>query len=709
MFQIGNLWMLFGLFALAVPIVLHLLQRRHHEVHDWGAMQFLPDSVAANRRRWLDEILLMLLRMAMIALIVIALAEPMSNVAWLAPLGDRNSREIVVVLDGSYSMDVRVPGQPTPWQEALTWAREHAEQASSVDRHTFLIARQPPVFVQDDELASVLPRGNPDMPQALAAAWKHLERSKAAKKEIIVLTDGQRHGWADPQTLAALDNLGAQWHADAEQAKADDVAVPSLRVVKVGGELPDVLPNAALAPLVTSRGIAKIGKAVSFESVLHLTGFANHTPPRGVKVFIDGVEVTTLPLPLNAAGQVPLSWQNRFDKEGTHLVSFVVKADEGNDVLAADNEQHTVVEVVKEVPILLVDGDKQLAPESSTFFLQRALDTKQVVSHAAFEASMVLGKAGDTAKPAVLVLADVTRFEPSQIDAINRFLAAGGGVLIVAGERVAREQAFYNKQLYRDGQGWLPAKLTEVASSREGMAPEPRKFQHPALELFRKADGSMKQVRFGAWWKVALGSGATVLGTLSNGDPMLLERRYKQGRVILCTVPLDRRWSSNLPSAVEFPVLVHELMYYLAGTTQSASILRNGAPIRIDGGAPTPTPLTLRTPELPASDVEVPSWPWVCDNTGAIGVYQVTVEGRTRSFVVPPDLRESDLTRCTADDWDNVRKRLAAAWIADADAPSVAEPDGHREELWWMLLVGVVGLLCVEVWMTRRMALARGL
>src|ERR1700691_1982272 len=111
-FRVENLGILFGLFALAVPLILHLLQRRRHDILDWGAMQFLPDSVSTQRRRWLDEILLMLLRMGMIALIVLALATPFSTSAWLAPLGDQATRDVVLVLDGSYSMDLRLPEQP---------------------------------------------------------------------------------------------------------------------------------------------------------------------------------------------------------------------------------------------------------------------------------------------------------------------------------------------------------------------------------------------------------------------------------------------------------------------------------------------------------------------------------------------------------------------------------------------------------------------
>src|SRR6266567_4486917 len=91
--RIDNAIVLFGLFAIAIPVVLHLLQRRRFDTLDWGAMQFLPDSVAAQRRRWLDEILLMLVRMGMIALIVLALATPIStSPATALPSSSRSNR-----------------------------------------------------------------------------------------------------------------------------------------------------------------------------------------------------------------------------------------------------------------------------------------------------------------------------------------------------------------------------------------------------------------------------------------------------------------------------------------------------------------------------------------------------------------------------------------------------------------------------------------
>src|SRR5262245_2932085 len=113
-FRLENLGTLFALVALVIPILLHLLHRRRYDTVDWGAMQFLPDSISAHRRHRVDEILLMLVRMGMIALIVIALATPISTSAWLAPLRDHSTRDVVLVFDGSYSMNVRLQNQPSP-------------------------------------------------------------------------------------------------------------------------------------------------------------------------------------------------------------------------------------------------------------------------------------------------------------------------------------------------------------------------------------------------------------------------------------------------------------------------------------------------------------------------------------------------------------------------------------------------------------------
>src|SRR4051812_15077132 len=92
--------MLLGLAAVLIPPLIHLLNRRRHDVVDWGAMQFLQLSQTTRRRFQLEELLLMALRMGLIALLVLGLAAPYSVGSWFGAFPDRPGRDVVVLVDG---------------------------------------------------------------------------------------------------------------------------------------------------------------------------------------------------------------------------------------------------------------------------------------------------------------------------------------------------------------------------------------------------------------------------------------------------------------------------------------------------------------------------------------------------------------------------------------------------------------------------------
>jgi len=69
--------MLWGLGAVAVPIIIHLLNRRKFRTVTWAAMKFVKLSIDQNQRRMkLEDLILLLLRCAMLALLALALARP---------------------------------------------------------------------------------------------------------------------------------------------------------------------------------------------------------------------------------------------------------------------------------------------------------------------------------------------------------------------------------------------------------------------------------------------------------------------------------------------------------------------------------------------------------------------------------------------------------------------------------------------------------
>src|ERR1051325_10664548 len=94
--------MLFGVAAVSVPIIIHLLNRRKFQKVVWAAMRFLKLSVEQNQRRMqLEDMILLALRCLLLALLALALARPgiLSNAR---DVFGQSKVTGVIVLDNSY-------------------------------------------------------------------------------------------------------------------------------------------------------------------------------------------------------------------------------------------------------------------------------------------------------------------------------------------------------------------------------------------------------------------------------------------------------------------------------------------------------------------------------------------------------------------------------------------------------------------------------
>src|SRR4051812_47837516 len=98
--------MLLEALGISVPIAIHLLNRYRFKEVEWGAMELLRRAVVVRSRRIeLEDLLLLILRCLVIALVALAMARPVlapSGGAWLGRNADVGA---VIALDASFSMD----------------------------------------------------------------------------------------------------------------------------------------------------------------------------------------------------------------------------------------------------------------------------------------------------------------------------------------------------------------------------------------------------------------------------------------------------------------------------------------------------------------------------------------------------------------------------------------------------------------------------
>jgi len=308
---------------------------------------------------------------------------------------------------------------------------------------------------------------------------------------------------------------------------------------------------------------------------------------------------------------------------------------------------------------------------------------------------------------------NVPAIRPDQGQAIEAFLTAGGGVLATLGNRV--EAANYNDEHFRDGRGWLPARLVDPVGDAGDLDKAARvvmaSLESSALELFRTDDpGTLAgSAYFPRHWKLETKAeaGGVPIAMLTDRTPLFVEKQFGKGRVILSAVPLDNTWRTNLTDLGDYVRLTHELVYYLAAARGGDVNLEARQPIvfRPSDGE-LPGPVTVQPPEGPARRITVKEWPLVYDDTRETGVYKLTTDtGKVQWYVVQPDAGESDLTPCNDDRAAVARLFPTMKYIFTPQDVLTAEADPETKiEFWWLLLLLVIALLAFEVWMTRRIA-----
>ncbi len=723
-----NVAMAAGLAGVALPVVIHLLSRRRDPVVNWGAMQFLELGPWSRRRINLADWLLMLARMAMLGLVALALSRPFWTPTTAAPagtgvVGSGARRDVVIVIDGSASMGRKL-GDTTPRDRAIAWAKTFVAGLGPGDSVALLVAKDrvrplidPPSFDRskiDDALNSAPPaRGSSDLSAAVGEAFRILERSGNPTRDVILLTDNQRHAWrpGEPARWALLRDLQKRlpipprlWALDFSQT--DPTSAESG-------------PNGSVSALELSRGTVVPGLPMTITATVANAGPGPLTRP--IELFVDGQPApgsAQVVGPIPAGGQSPATFRITLDEPGGHLLT--ARLAPSDDPIPGDDEASLPVEVASAMPALLVDGEPSAEPlGGETDFLRAALapngDDAPQVKATVINANTFTHKSLKNQK--VVVLANVDRLSTESLTAIDTFVATGGGLLIAPGDRT-------DPRFAADA-AWLPATIGATKGNpaeRKAVAhPAPATFTGPALgPLGRGESPAMAEADLFAYMILNPRNKSAVLARLDTGDPWVVERPHGRGRVILLASALDAE-AGTLPVNPDFVPFVHELILYLGAGGPSAPTVRPGEPISFNlagVAVPTGTTLPLLTPDGATVRVATTgsgeSTRVRYGETTEPGVYRLTKPNPPGGYayaLVSSDPREADPAPLEPAEAAKLSEGWPLAFEADpAKLPGRLALGGvaPKHEIWRGLVLAALGGLCLEVWMTRRMVKTRG-
>lgn len=702
--------MLWGLTALALPILAHLLSRRGMRPIPLPTARFLAMAQAERGRRLrLSQWLVLLLRLALVALVVLAFARPV----WRqGPRQiDAEGREIVIVLDASASMG-RLSAGPSPLRLALQRADEILDALDpAIDRAGVVVAGV--------ESESLLPRltgnfaalrsmlaeveattGSADLSAAIGAALRlpgpggSDAARQAGGRRIILLTDAQaRH-------LVDLASLGPSLDSAALSIEAMDAAPGGNLALHALAASPAQPPVGA--PFTVRATVSNHGDhAATVEVTCALEASAASPPPALVSV--------------EPRGEATVSFSLHAEVQGAMRLRLALPP----DALEVDNTLSATIPIRRAARVLiLTDASRGVA--DAVAYLGAALRPDEQSPYEPFveDVSRQRPESIEWSGVDLVVLCEAGAAPLDWLTRVHDVVARGGGVLwFIDSAEAARASDVY-ASMQPDGPS-LPLAIVEAAAEAEHIDWSSADLTHEAIASF---DGppaaSLWAVRHARLAVASAVASAAVLIRGEDGSPIVAAGRHGRGRAIVFNGSIASE-SSDLTRLPLFPALVHEWMGWLGAGDAAVRTLHPGRVSALEvPAAADHRPLVLKIisrdgPSTASCRAEEAQGRWSVAIGAALDVGEVCITDAESgewiagaSVVVEP--RESDL-----------RAADAGAIAALESSPGSAERGGASEagaadllaaprrllELWpWLLaaacfaavLEGAVALLAAR-------------
>ncbi len=740
-----------GALAVASPIIIHLLNKRHFKIVDWAAMDFLFEAEKKNRRRVrIENFILLALRCLAMLLIGLALARPFLPSGIASVMQQEKQYERLILLDDSLSCRVLKDGQPSMEIAKDSLKRlvsELAESDTTEDWLTLMLTSQTgqPVLANEPVTRNTLPSLN-DAIDAIECSEKAADYSKSftelrryvgAQKEnmgrvVYVFSDMRIRDWIstiDSQSESAPDKLLNQIAKDA----ADTF------LIDVGGDKDQNLAITALRPL----DLQIADKVVRFSAEVTNFGTTTASDVRVIMQIDDSPPQYQIiaSLPANETQEVvfPFLFESQqvraagttTDPQSTpKFRNYRVTAEIDRqsfsteelklDQLIEDSSAAYAARILDGIPVLLIDGDPLAVSERSETHYLKSLDVlgtglnMDVATVMEFESVSL-------SNYRVIFLCNIDEASPDRIKSLAQWIEDGGSLVFMPGNKV--RAARFNDSFYQQGNGLSPVGLDTIAgdptmSSWVNFEIDPQ--LHPSLRVIVDSDAtSLSRVDVFSWWTSTLNEneiGKTIVVPLRLSDeknsPAMVERSLGNGKIVTFTIPGDGDWTM-WPSSPTFAPVMIDLIDYLVGSIGENTNVEVGGSVSYSVDLSNyDSRVSLRDPsgekieavarpiDDSAEGKENVMYRVQFDDISRRGFYEIGLKrhsGETETVLLASNIDPSEgkLRRlaATATQGDFFSDRIRRVSV---DGLENKEISGGNTEVWPQILILLIGILAVE-------------
>jgi hypothetical protein len=685
-----------GALLLALPVLIHLVQRHHLNGIKFPSLMFLKQVPQREKRHFeIRNWLLLLLRCLLLLLVVIAFARPFFTGGSEPVALDPGRKDSVIVIDQSYSMRIA-----ERWQQAQETALKLVDEKQPRDRIGVVIFDDSSQVLSDlttntENLRTVIGRQSPGLKTTrlrigLEQAARLLADSNASARQILLISDFQ---------------AAAMKPGDAPRISRD------IELKTFAVDVADAA-NATISSIVI--GPSRRGTADEFSLKVKVTNHAATTLEQQIRLVVNGRELARRDLRLEPGQVVAES----FDDLGTSggLVRGVVSLD--NDALALDNQAFFVYSSKQQVPVLIIEGKEPRINQS--IYLENALGLARNPVFTVTRLRWKDLKAEDLAAWAVIIINDASIPGGVLGSALQDYVAAGGGLMVATGNRVQGN--------WPSGEdGFLPGALLRQVDSKPGVAHGIGEISdsHPIVNDAGAGDRiDLSTARVFSYRNLEPDADDRVLARYSDGGVALLETTRQRGRVLVLTTTLDRHWNDLVVQPVFLPFM-HQALRYLAAFESHPQRLEIGSVVDVmryahaqAGGdaivaaaaavdlvveAPSSSEISL-SQRLPLLSLEEPGFYQVHRATPAD--VEVVLAANIDPVEASPEIL--DVERFVEEIRASAKPSPSASVLTQRQAAEYEE----QQQLWYVILAVTLSLMLVEAfaanWIVRNWS-TRGL
>ena len=532
---------LFGLLAAGIPLVIHLWNRRRVVTIDFSSLIFITSAHRENARRFqLRQLLILLLRMAIIALIAFALARPFLTLG-LPVASVRAKTDVIIVLDNSYSMAYQdING--IRFDKAKNLATDIIDTLRHGDRAALILMSDlpKPVFRQlTPDIQSVTEAINDtetsyrttNVQPSLELAHEILAKSEQLNKEIYLISDFAQNGWENWNRLPNRSGARISLIPVAE-GEAHNISIKEIR------------PSNQL-----------IGVDLPFH--LNVTTMNHSVVPSNQNIltlFIGGEKQKTMSLSAAANESLNTALTYNFSTPGTHIGYLTLTEDRLN----IDNQRYFTVNALGEVRVLCVGEQTEyltlaLNPHTDSRWGNAEAKTPSAVSRQQRDFLSARRPPIADSRPLtadtmilptqctpdefgtfpledydVIVLADVRTISLRMRARLQEFVRQGKS--IIAFVSFHSDPTSYNQSQ----NAWLPAQLGRPLTWVPPQRVQAYEETHPIFDIFPSEGFSMQYApQFYNGIALQPSSDSKVIARFGDDTPFLIERSQERSAVLL--------------------------------------------------------------------------------------------------------------------------------------------------------------------------------